>query len=107
MSHSMYEIMWIYHLLTEIGLKYETPAELWCDNHVTLHIASNSGYHERTKHIEVSCHFIREKFVENFISIGYEKTREQLVDLFTKAFNESQVNYLCSKLSMTNINAPP
>ncbi|RVW46067.1 Retrovirus-related Pol polyprotein from transposon RE1 [Vitis vinifera] len=55
------EIMWLYHLLTEIGIKTPMPAKLWCDNQTTIHIASNPVYHERTKHIEVDCHFIREK----------------------------------------------
>lgn len=42
-------------------------------------------YHEQIKHIEVDCHFIREKILENEISIGHVKTGEQLGDLFTKA----------------------
>ncbi|XP_015166937.1 uncharacterized mitochondrial protein AtMg00810-like [Solanum tuberosum] len=84
MSQSTCEIIWIHHLLTEIGIKHYTPAKLWCDNQAALHIASNPVYHERTKHIEVDCHFIREKIQEKLISIDYVKTGEQLADLFTK-----------------------
>ncbi|WMV20306.1 hypothetical protein MTR67_013691 [Solanum verrucosum] len=87
MAQSTCEIMWIHHLLSEVGLKYPTPAKLCCDNQTGLHIASNQVYHERTKHIEVDCHFIREKIQENLISTGYVKTGEQLADLFTKALN--------------------
>jgi len=106
MSQSTCEIMWIHHLLNEIGLKHPTPSKLWCDNQVALHIASNPVYHERTKHIEVDCHFIREKIQENLISTGYVKTGEQLADLFTKALNGTRVDYLCNKLDMINIYAP-
>ncbi|WMV44756.1 hypothetical protein MTR67_038141 [Solanum verrucosum] len=106
MSQSTCEIMWIHHLLTEIGLEHHTPAKLWCDNQAALHIASNPVYHERTKHIEVDCHFIREKIQENLISTGYVKTGEQVADLLTKALNGTRVDYLCNKLGMINIYAP-
>lgn len=59
--HSLCEIMWIYQLLTEIGLKTSVPAKLWCDNQAALHIASNPLFHERTKHIEIDYHFVHEK----------------------------------------------
>ena len=61
MAQATCEIMWLYHLLIEIGIKTPMPEKLGCDNQAAIHIASNPAYHERTKHIEVDCHFIREK----------------------------------------------
>src|SRR5262249_43169856 len=106
MANSTCEILWINHLLVEIGLNSTFPAKLLCDNQAALHIASNPVYHERTKHIEVDCHFIREKIQDNIISTGYVKTGEQFGDLFTKALNGPRVEYLCNKLGMINIYAP-
>ncbi|KAL5741578.1 hypothetical protein ACOSP7_028310 [Xanthoceras sorbifolium] len=106
MAQSVCEIMWIYQLLTEIGLKTSVPAKLWCDNQAALHIASNPVFHERTKHIEIDCHFVREKIQQGLISTGYVKTGEQLGDIFTKALNGVRVDYLCNKLGMINIYAP-
>ncbi|CAH9055335.1 unnamed protein product [Cuscuta epithymum] len=106
MAQSACEIIWISHLLTELGLKTSMPAKLWCDNQAAIHIANNPVFHERTKHIEVDCHFIREKIQKGLISTEYVKTGEQLGDLFTKALNGIRVDYLCNKLGMINIYAP-
>ncbi|RVX01807.1 Retrovirus-related Pol polyprotein from transposon TNT 1-94 [Vitis vinifera] len=61
MAQATCEIIWIHQLLCEVGMKCTMSAKLWCDNQAALHIAANPVYHERTKHIEVDCHFIREK----------------------------------------------
>ena len=106
MAQSVCEIMWLQQLLMEIGIETPLPAKLWCDNQVALHIAFNLMFHERTKHIEINCHFVHEKIQLSLISTGYVKTGEQLSDIFTKALSEDQVSYLCNKLGMINIYAP-
>ena len=94
MAQSVCEITWFHQLLMEVGIKTVVPAKLWCDNQVILHIASNPVFHERTKHIEIDCHFVHEKIQLGLISTGYVKTEEQLGDIFAKALNEDQVSYL-------------
>ncbi|RVW44594.1 Retrovirus-related Pol polyprotein from transposon TNT 1-94 [Vitis vinifera] len=55
------ELIWLRHLLQELRFGKAEQMKLICDNQAALHIASNPVFHERTKHIEVDCHFIREK----------------------------------------------
>ena len=105
-TQSMCKIIWLYQLFVEVSIKTLVPAKLWCDNQVALHIASNPVFLERTKHIELDCHFVREKIQLGLISIGYVKTEEQLRDIFTKALSGDRVCYLCNKLGMINIYAP-
>ena len=106
MTQSAYEIMWLYQLLVEVSIKTSVPAKLWCNNQAAHHIASNPVFHERTKHIEIDCHFVRKKIQLGLISTEYVKTREQLGDIFTRALSGDQANYLCNKLSMINIYTP-
>ena len=55
------ELIWLKHLFKELRFgKYE-QMKLICDNQVALYISFDPIFHERTKHIEVDCHFIREK----------------------------------------------
>ena len=55
------EFVWMITLLRDLGVDHTHPALLYCDNQVAIHIATNPDYHERIKHIELDCHFVREK----------------------------------------------
>ena len=68
MTQSVCEIMWIRQLLMEVDLETSLSVKLWCDNQAAMHISSNSVFHEHTKHVEIDCHFVREKIQLQLIS---------------------------------------
>ena len=81
----------------EVDIEKLIPTKLWCDNQAAFHIAYNLVFHERAKHIEIDCHFVREKIQLGLISTGYMKTVEQLSDIFTKALSGNRVKCTNSK----------
>lgn len=55
------ELMWLKYLLVDLQVPCSGHISVFCDNQATIDIASNPFQHARTKHIELDCHFIREK----------------------------------------------
>lgn len=68
MASATAEVTWLVRLLTDLGAQNLKPITLHCDNLSVLYIAKNPMFHERTKHIELDCHFTREKVMEGLLS---------------------------------------
>ena len=86
MTQFVCDIMWIRQLLMKVGIGTLVLVRLWCDNQATMHMAFNPVFHERTKHIEINCHFVLEKIQLGLISTRYLETRERLRRYFHKTF---------------------
>ena len=83
-SEAAREAMWLRQLLEEIGIRQTGPTLINCDNKGAIRLALNPGTHQRTKHIDIKHHFIRELVEQNIISVEYVQSKRQLADIFTK-----------------------
>jgi hypothetical protein len=105
MSAACSEIVWLRGLLSELGFPPTAPTPLHGDNTSAIQIAANPVYHERTKHIEVDCHYIREAFTRGVITLPHLNTALQIADAFTKALTRQRHQFLSSKLMLLDLPA--
>ena len=79
------ELKWLKRILSSLGVTHPTPIKLYRDSQSMLHIAQSSVFNERTKHIEILCHFLWD---ERTIHPTYVSPKVQLADIFTKALRK-------------------
>lgn len=106
MATTASELLWLRILLRDLTVSLPSSARLYCDNRAALHIAANPVHHERTKHIEVDCHFIRDCVKNGSILPSHVPSHLQLADIFTKALGSRQFSFLVGKLGTRNLHAP-
>ncbi|GKU95198.1 hypothetical protein SLEP1_g8589 [Rubroshorea leprosula] len=100
------ELLSLWWLLEDMGIPQPSFTDLYCDNQSAMQIAHNDVFHERTKHIEVDCHFIRHHVVQGTVHLVFIGSADQLADLFTKAHFPEHFHTLLSKLKLVSSQPP-
>ncbi|KAL0641881.1 hypothetical protein Bca4012_102535 [Brassica carinata] len=97
------ELVWIKGILKHLEIDQATPMTMHCDNQAAIHIASNSVFHERTKHIEVDCHKVRQMIILGVILPCYTRSEDQLADVFTKAARHKTMESIHIRLGLIDL----
>ena len=100
------ELVWLKAILGDLGQETKEPITMHCDNQAAIHIANNSVFHERTKHVEVDCHKVRERIAEGVILPCYTPSGDQLADIFTKAASSKVCDHIYGKLGLVSLDRP-
>ncbi|XP_070026366.1 uncharacterized mitochondrial protein AtMg00810-like [Nicotiana sylvestris] len=58
MASTVAEVSWLVGLFKELGIQIQLPIPLHCDSKTAIQIVANLIFHERTKHIDIDCHFV-------------------------------------------------
>ena len=106
MAQGTCELLWVRAILKELGFPVSDSSTLFCDNKSALMLASDSVLHERTKHIEVDVHFIREKVRSGIIVPEFVPSTDQTADMFTKSVGPSLLKSSLVKLGLIDIFSP-
>lgn len=97
------EIIWIHRLFQDLKIKINLPTSLYYANRSVIYLGNNPIFHERSKHIEISCHSIREQIDRGVIILKQVRTKFQLANIFTKPLGENEILAISVKLGISNI----
>ncbi|XP_021991657.1 uncharacterized mitochondrial protein AtMg00810-like [Helianthus annuus] len=78
------EICWLHNLLLELSLPLTRATMVYCDNVSAIYLSGNPVQHQRTKHIELDIHFVREQVQRGHVRILHVPSRYHIADIFTK-----------------------
>ncbi|GJS32923.1 putative ribonuclease H-like domain-containing protein [Tanacetum coccineum] len=95
------QVLWIQNQLLDYGYNFMNT-KIFIDNQSTICIVKNPVFHQRTKHIEIRHHFIRDANEKKLIQVLKIHTDDNVADLLTKAFDGPRFNHLVVNIGMLN-----
>ncbi|CAL1400086.1 unnamed protein product [Linum trigynum] len=105
MANTVSEVLWLRWLLCDLGVRHTAPTPIYCDNQAALHISANPVFHERTKHVELDCYFVRERVQSGDVLPLKIATADQPADTFTKGLSVDQFSHLLVKFGLLDIHS--
>ncbi|GJR28418.1 hypothetical protein Tco_1104650 [Tanacetum coccineum] len=98
LTEAVKEAIWLRGLLEELGVELNTVA-VNCDNQGAIHLSRNHVFHERTKHINVRYHFIREVLEAKTVEVLKVGTEHNAADALTKVVPGHKLQHCLELLS--------
>ncbi|GJS41871.1 ribonuclease H-like domain-containing protein [Tanacetum coccineum] len=105
-ANAVAETCWLRNLLRELHTPLATATLVYCDNVSAVYLSSNPVQHQRTKHIEIDIHFVRDLVATGAIRVLHVPSRYQYADIFTKGLPTSLFDNFRTSLSVRSSPAP-
>lgn len=99
-AEAVKEAIWLRNLVQELGLQQEDNSVVFCDNQSAIHLVKNQAYHERTKHIDVRYHFIRDAVAERNMMVKKIGTADNPADMLTKSIPANKFKHCLNLIGM-------
>ena len=94
------EAVWLRKLLSDLFRTELEPTVIHCDNQSCIKLTENPVFHDRSKHIEMRYHYIRDMIQRKVLILQYVPTAEQTADIFTKPLPLIKFAYFRDKLGV-------
>jgi hypothetical protein len=92
------EAIWLRTLLMGLFTQVLNTTVIHCDNQSYIKLSKNLVFHDRSKHIEIRYHFIRDYVHKRSVKLQYVPTGEQIADILTKPLVKGKFVYFRDKL---------
>ncbi|GKV49950.1 hypothetical protein SLEP1_g56671 [Rubroshorea leprosula] len=96
------ELVWVIHLLNELGVPITNPPALYCDNVSATYLSSNPVLHSRMKHIAIDLHFVCDLVDKKILRISHIASTDQLANGFTKPLPSTRFLCLRDKIGVAD-----
>jgi hypothetical protein len=94
------EALWLRKLLCGLFDAELSPTVIYCDNQSCIKLTENPVFHDRTKHIEIKYHFIRDWVQKGAVKLEYVSTDEQVANILTKSLPRGKHVYFRDKMGV-------
>nr|GEW11499.1 ribonuclease H-like domain-containing protein [Tanacetum cinerariifolium] len=94
------ETAWLYNLLRELHSPLSAATLVYRDNVSATYLSANPVQHQRTKHIEIDIHFVRDLVTAGQVRVLHVPSRYQYADIFTKGLPSALFEDFHSSLSV-------
>eukprot|EP00253_Pinus_taeda_P033466 PITA_33466 len=87
------EAIWMRKILVGLFGSHLDPTVIYCDNQSCIKLSAKTIFHDRSKHIDIRYHHIRDCVQRRIMLLSYIPTEDQDADILTKALTRSKFEY--------------